>query len=662
MADTHGTRLAGIYVSGFSESTTLQDLRALFGKVVHIESMYMPGPSPTGLKRNFAVLKSSSDPGEVAKCVKKLNNCLWKGGTLVVEAATEHYDERLRREGQEAKEAAEKAQQEKEKEEAQPVPIFDQDHLRLKRAIGERGIGHHVIVSTEQLMRKSNRRAFILRGENKHEVLTCGRRLVFEYSEEGTMTEREVDAWGNDVEVINNQSVGDEQQQEDQPEGREREEEPSSVLPAAAPVAAPALAPVPTGQRKGFGTLLPQIKPVKASSRESAAKFQAIMDDADTHFAPPPGGLGAQDVNDLVQENEFNEEDMIEVVPHDNDEEHVPAASHQELQAGELKGARDKALALASLLMRGDREEGVHLDEAQDAMKNAYASRERVFKSGWDTTTIAHYDPSQEDSAQFLMDEEEALQLLQKARERKAEKEREKREAGRSGGDYDVDGDHNSGSLVEEKPVADLDKLKDIFQKDGGVWFGDDGTLKESVGKGNAVQDKMFLEAEKFGFDIRGAAGGAREGMTFDFDFGGGGGSSGGEPVKVSIEGEVKMPSSSSSARDTVSIPDHMDMEDKDPIEADPAPGDEGVEVKIMSIFDIVRSAKAFRRDADEDEEVVQDWKNTRDKLVVNYKRRKTDARKRSAKYGVPASSPAAPPSTDLDRRKSRGGKKHRKK
>ena len=395
----------------------------------------------------------------------------------------------MRRERQEAKEAAEKAQQEKEKEEAQPVPIFDQDHLRLKRAIGERGIGHHVIVSTEQLMRKSNRRAFILRGENKHEVLTCGRRLVFEYSEEGTMTEREVDAWGNDVEVINNQSVGDEQQQEDQPEGREREEEPSSVLPAAAPVAAPALAPVPTGQRKGFGTLLPQIKPVKASSRESAAKFQAIMDDADTHFAPPPGGLGAQDVNDLVQENEC--EDMSKLCRILTRSMCLLLAT--ELQAGELKGARDKALALASLLMRGDREEGVHLDEAQDAMKNAYASRERVFKSGWDTTTIAHYDPSQEDSAQFLMDEEEALQLLQKARERKAEKEREKREAGRSGGDYDVDGDHNSGSLVEEKPVADLDKLKNIFQKDGGVWFGDDGTLKESVGKGNAVQDKMFL-------------------------------------------------------------------------------------------------------------------------------------------------------------------------
>ena len=40
------------------------------------------------------MLKSTSDPSEVAKCIKKLNNCLWKGGTLIVEPATESYDER----------------------------------------------------------------------------------------------------------------------------------------------------------------------------------------------------------------------------------------------------------------------------------------------------------------------------------------------------------------------------------------------------------------------------------------------------------------------------------------------------------------------------------------------------------------------------------------
>ena len=36
-----------------------------------------------------------------------------------------------------------------------------------------------------------------------------------------------------------------------------------------------------------------------------------------------------------------------------------------------------------------------------------------------------------------------------------------------------------------------------------GVWFGDDGTLRDEVKKGSSADDKIFLEAEKYGFDIR---------------------------------------------------------------------------------------------------------------------------------------------------------------
>ena len=110
----------------------------------------------------------------------------------MVEPATESYDERFQRETREVRKEAERVQRDIAEAAAEPMPSFEQDHLRLKRAIGHRGIANHVIVSTEQLMRKSNRRAFILRGQNKHEVLSCGRRLVFEYNDEGDMTEREV--------------------------------------------------------------------------------------------------------------------------------------------------------------------------------------------------------------------------------------------------------------------------------------------------------------------------------------------------------------------------------------------------------------------------------------------------------------------------------------
>ena len=41
------------------------------------------------------------------------------------------------------------------------------------------------------------------------------------------------------------------------------------------------------------------------------------------------------------------------------------------------------------------------------------------------------------------------------------------------------------------------------FYLQGGVWWGDDGTLSGAVGKGSAALDPLFLEAEKHGIDIR---------------------------------------------------------------------------------------------------------------------------------------------------------------
>ena len=37
----------------------------------------------------------------------------------------------------------------------------------------------------------------------------------------------------------------------------------------------------------------------------------------------------------------------------------------------------------------------------------------------------------------------------------------------------------------------------------GGVWWGDDGTLNDAVSKGNIADDPLFREAEKMGIDIR---------------------------------------------------------------------------------------------------------------------------------------------------------------
>lgn len=56
---------------------------------------------------------------------------------------------------------------------------------------------------------------------------------------------------------------------------------------------------------------------------------------------------------------------------------------------------------------------------------------------------------------------------------------------------------------VKASTEVNLESLKSIFHREGGVWFGDDGTLAEAVVKGEDFQDSFFMEAEKLGIDIR---------------------------------------------------------------------------------------------------------------------------------------------------------------
>ena len=66
---------------------------------------------------------------------------------------------------------------------------------------------------------------------------------------------------------------------------------------------------------------------------------------------------------------------------------------------------------------------------------------------------------------------------------------------------------------------TDLNELKSIFHQDGGVWFGNDGTLNEEVKKGNIITDRMFIEAEKLGIDIRTQDNTQQENKSMMFSF-----------------------------------------------------------------------------------------------------------------------------------------------
>jgi hypothetical protein len=103
----------------------------------------------------------------------------------------------------------------------------------------------------------------------------------------------------------------------------------------------------------------------------------------------------------------------------------------------------------------------------------------------------------------------------------------------------------------------------------GGVWFGDDGTLKETVLRGEV--DSLFLEAEKMGIDIR------RDGDAHDHNrmtFGFFGPTTNSTPLATTVDGA------------DVSVPDPEPHEFKEEV-LPPIPG----------LAEVVATARLFKRE-----------------------------------------------------------------
>ena len=94
-------------------------------------------------------------------------------------------------------------------------------------------------------------------------------------------------------------------------------------------------------------------------------------------------------------------------------------------------------------------------------------------------------------------------------------------------------------SFVTEKPskestlepgasFVNLSALKQIYHKEGGVWWGSDEKPTGAVGRGDEAEDEVFREAEKLGIDIRPSSlfGGVQGGQVAG-GVGGGDGSNG---------------------------------------------------------------------------------------------------------------------------------------
>lgn len=87
-----------IFVRNIPAQATVEDLKALFAKVSPVSEVYVPLPTVTTWRRNFAIVTIEGDDTEGKKCVKALNGAVWKGEKLTIEVANEYYKDRIARE------------------------------------------------------------------------------------------------------------------------------------------------------------------------------------------------------------------------------------------------------------------------------------------------------------------------------------------------------------------------------------------------------------------------------------------------------------------------------------------------------------------------------------------------------------------------------------
>ena len=285
-----------------------------------------------------------------------------------------------------------------------------------------------------------------------------------------------------------------------------------------------------------------------------------------------------------------------------SDDEYFPSAEPEEMEVHALSEERSRLLALmrgvrdqtaaASAAGEGEGEGGDKAEKSAEDKEKQEKDQEkekkrqddalRLDKSrfegklGWAAIQQERYDPTSEESNdRFILSTIEKLELIENVRIKELEREErrfnEQGDAffaldpnnnnrisdGRDGGN----GGDDDGEEEAAQTHADLDQLRGIFQKGEGegVWFGDDGTLKDrvpmkvnplsnatvteeedgdeggendgtSTGTGNDVStsktkkvvdvlsDDIFLEAEKRGLDVRGDSNRGKEGgMTFGF-------------------------------------------------------------------------------------------------------------------------------------------------
>ena len=552
-----------IFVRDFSPETTATDVALLIGRMCPVKEVYLPGATPTGWRRSFAIVVVDADSELQQKCIKVFNNSLWKGSRISLEVVRkEYYVDRLNRER--AEEAAATAEEgeggidnDDEEEEyngdnggddaaaAPELEEFSADVVRIKRSRD----GPPLAISTIPLPPHAAQMLAKKKGAPK--ALPCGCRVVFEYDEHDQVVE-------------------------------------NAIAPPTPEVAAETAKPKGGGTRRGFGALLavPEMELALPPAASEAQRNLHLLKGGGTEdrdcCVDPTFGIDQDDSRNFRQNEHFDR--------YDSDDDAVvveaPSVRDAELTEVALEKERERSRAvLAALLSK--------------PVAKKVPDKKGAVKDG----TIGVSGSSSSSSG-----------------------------GGGGGGKTGTAPADEEAAAGAEGGFAKLDALKSIFHKEGGVWFGDDGTLRETVAKGNVAEDPLFREAEKLGYDIRGSAGAVaavaeagKGGAGMMFGFFDEPDTSAPAPVQTAVLAAAVVPD--------VLTEDAGGLADDDVEDVPELPAPAATTLVAMSLWDIVANANRFCRERPEPE-VVQSWRDQRDKLVVDYKRKRKDAKKRSGFVG----------------------------
>jgi len=574
-----------------------RELLALVTKVAGVQDVYFPELPVTGIPRTFAIVSlinsGEEDADPIKKCISTLNHCHWKGVKLRVERAREYFVNRLERE------RIETDNQERTLREKEAALVEETQNATVTLSKVNEDFNPPSVFRI-----KYNKDKYIhYKPKKKYNTLNT----VFDMDASDDFDKSQVYADTN------------------KENEKDKEKETTTLVG------------VGGGQRKGFGTLVGKSTTIKSNNTNAVNDFideSCCRDGTVEHLATHPSILDR--TPDWT--NEFDAGDQSEE-DNDNDNNNYayevdanPAVTKEDIQDAALKRERDRINAMLQSFAKGSTEgsaasASAHTD-GSDA-KPGFSTASSAAR--WSSFTGTRFDPTLDSSNDMELSAEDIQAMRQRSQEQ------------------------SEGTTIQSiatpvelerdtKTFADLNALKDIYHREGGVWWGGEEN-KDAETRGTGVQDKLFMEAEKLGVDVRDGVGKTNDrGMSFGFFdkptnsgtstdtsnnatvFGFGFGS---PQAGLDTVGTTK--TSGLDAAWAASSSSHVLMNtDSNAYQNSHSMAGSMAMAAVPSMKDLLHDAQLFCRE-DTEEEVRFHWREQREKQVNDYKRRRKDARRRRA-------------------------------